>query len=96
MNGIELNSSDCVWKAWYIGYAATATAAVVHSYCTCPMNLSCLSLPTSSQVIMALHDIPDVFLETGKCLNYMSKAKGQQWIAFYTDIFFGKHACDWL
>lgn len=40
-------------------------------------------------VIMAIHDVPDVFLEAGKCMNYVSKAKGGRWLSPYTDAMFG-------
>jgi hypothetical protein len=39
---------------------------------------------------MALHDLPDVFLEAGKCMNYVGKAKGGKWLGPYTDVMFGK------
>lgn len=40
-------------------------------------------------IIMAIHDLPDVFLEGGKCMNYIGKAKGGKWMSPYTDAMFG-------
>mmetsp|Transcript_1641 Transcript_1641/g.2883 ORF Transcript_1641/g.2883 Transcript_1641/m.2883 type:complete len:406 (+) Transcript_1641:3-1220(+) len=40
-------------------------------------------------IIMAIHDLPDVFLEAGKCMNYIGKAKGGKWMSPYTDVMFG-------
>jgi hypothetical protein len=39
---------------------------------------------------MAIHDVPDVFLEAGKCMNYIGKAKGGKWLGPYTDVMFGE------
>ena len=38
--------------------------------------------------ILFLHDLADIWLESGKCLNYMSKVRGRKWIKHVTDVFF--------
>mmetsp|Transcript_15117 Transcript_15117/g.33337 ORF Transcript_15117/g.33337 Transcript_15117/m.33337 type:complete len:384 (+) Transcript_15117:84-1235(+) len=43
-------------------------------------------------VILLLHDVADVFLEAGKGLNYISKAKGGKWLAPIVDSIFGLFA----
>jgi len=39
-------------------------------------------------VILLLHDTADVFLESAKCFNYISKAKGREWAKNVCDIMF--------
>ena len=42
--------------------------------------------------ILFLHDSADVFLESAKIFNYMSKADGRAWAKHLTDIFFATFA----
>eukprot|EP01038_Epipyxis_sp_PR26KG_P005921 gene5921-8166_t len=39
--------------------------------------------------ILVIHDFADIFLESGKCFNYMSKVEKYKWAGSVTDIFFG-------
>lgn len=39
--------------------------------------------------ILLVHDIADIFLEAGKCFNYISKAKGNKWAKGCCDALFG-------
>lgn len=39
--------------------------------------------------IMLVHDLADIFLESGKCLNYIANVKGNGWLSPICDTFFG-------
>ena len=43
-------------------------------------------------VILLLHDAADVFLESAKCFNYISKAKGREWAKNVCDAVFALFA----
>ena len=38
--------------------------------------------------ILLVHDLADIFLESGKCFSYASKAKGNKWISSICDTLF--------
>jgi hypothetical protein len=39
--------------------------------------------------VLIIHDVSDVFLETAKCFNYVSKVKGREWTSNVCDVLFG-------
>lgn len=43
-------------------------------------------------VILLLHDTSDVFLESAKCFNYVSKAPGRKWASVFCDTLFAMFA----
>jgi ceramide synthetase len=42
--------------------------------------------------ILLVHDLADIFLESGKCVSYASKAKGQKWLSGVCDTLFAVFA----
>lgn len=73
----EVNRSDSLEM---IIHHLTTIALVLISHLTSFYRIGC--------TIFFLHDISDVFLESAKCFNYASKAKGRKWASTVSDVLF--------
>jgi very-long-chain ceramide synthase len=76
--------------AWTEVTRSDAAEMIVHHLVTIMLIVFSYLLNFSriGSVILLLHDIADVFLESAKCFNYISRAKGRQWAKTVCDALF--------
>lgn len=80
--------------AWTEVTRSDATEMIIHHIVT--ILLIAISYLTNfvrvGTVVLFLHDISDILLESAKCINYASKAKGHEFLRIVTDTLFGAFA----
>lgn len=76
--------------AWTEVTRSDAAEMIVHHMVTILLIVFSYLLNFSriGSIILLLHDLSDVFLESAKCFNYISKAKGRKWAKYICDVMF--------